>query len=309
MATATPAFHPFRSEAAREEYVSHCRARAAAWPVAAETCWVDTRFGRTLARVSGRASDPPLILLPGGRVSSLMWRDTIATLSAHHRTYALDIVGDAGFSVSTSAIQSTDEYADWLHEVAAALVPTHRFSLLGVSLGGAIAGRYAMRHAERLRALVLIAPAATVLPVSVGFFLRFTLLSLSFKLRGRNVLRGTFAWLFADAFSGDEACRARVEQALADAQLVVRVFRLPHPPWPASLPDEVWRGLRLPCLFLAGENEKLYSARAAVERLRRVAPGVIAEIVPGCGHDLTLVHPDRVAKRVVEFLAGVEREG
>lgn len=59
---------------------------------------------------------------------------------------------------------------------------------------------------------------------------------------------------------------------------------------------------QVPCLFLVGEHEKIYSPRAALRRLSRVAPLVKAEIVPGTGHDLTLVQPDLVARKVLDFL-------
>jgi pimeloyl-ACP methyl ester carboxylesterase len=55
-------------------------------------------------------------------------------------------------------------------------------------------------------------------------------------------------------------------------------------------------------LFLAGENEKLYSARRAVERLSRVAPRVQTEIVPRAGHDLIAVKAEMVNRKVLEFL-------
>ena len=65
----------------------------------------------------------------------------------------------------------------------------------------------------------------------------------------------------------------------------------------------------MPCLFLVGEHEKIYSAKAAVGRLSRAAPQVKAEIIPGAGHYLTLVYPDLVAERVLEFLGEREEVG
>jgi pimeloyl-ACP methyl ester carboxylesterase len=120
---------------------------------------------------------------------------------------------------------------------------------------------------------------------------------------GRRPLRRTCEWLFADAMRGDAACRRRVEQVIADAQMVVRLFALRPPPWPPVLSDEAWRALRVPCLVLVGENEKLYSARAALARLARVAPHVRAEVLPGAGHDLMIVYPDEVAGKTLAFLA------
>jgi pimeloyl-ACP methyl ester carboxylesterase len=296
-------FHPFRSERARLEYDELCAERARDWPVPVETHLIDTKSGTTFVRICGRASDPPLVLLPGARAGSLMWTDMIATLSSHHRTYALDIAGDAGLSVRPGDVKRYEQFVDWLDEVAAVLVPKRRFGLMGVSLGGAISAQYALRHPERLQGVVLVAPAATALRSSPLFFVRLALLSLPILALSGSPLRRTLEWLFSDAVRGDMACRLRAERAMEDARRVVQLFKLSPPPWPPRLNDDEWRGFGVPCLFLVGENEKIYSARAAVARLGRVAPRVKAEVVPGAGHDLTIVYPGLVARKAVEFLA------
>jgi pimeloyl-ACP methyl ester carboxylesterase len=50
------------------------------------------------------------------------------------------------------------------------------------------------------------------------------------------------------------------------------------------------------------ENEKLYPAKQAVERLNTIAPQIRTEIIPGAGHDLTLVQAALVNKTVLDFL-------
>ena len=300
-------FYPFRSEQAKAEYESYALERAKAWPVPSETMLIDSPSGTTFVRVSGRIGDPPLVLLPGVRVGSLMWIDSIAALSAHHRTYALDIIGDAGFSVCTGKLSNYGDLVNWLDEVLRVLVPDGPLSLMGMSFGGAIAAQYALRFPERLRSVLLLAPGGTVLSISFAFSVRAALLSIPIPGLAGSPLRRTFRWLFRDAAQGDDACRARFEQALAHVRMAVRAFALRPPPWPRVLNDEAWRSFSVPCLFLVGENEKLYSARAAVRRLSRVAPQVKAEIIPGAGHDLTLVQADLVFGRVLDFLA--EREG
>jgi pimeloyl-ACP methyl ester carboxylesterase len=59
----------------------------------------------------------------------------------------------------------------------------------------------------------------------------------------------------------------------------------------------------MPILFMVGENEKIYAARKAVLRLQRVAPQITAEIIPGAGHDFTVVQADMVNRKVLDFLA------
>jgi pimeloyl-ACP methyl ester carboxylesterase len=88
---------------------------------------------------------------------------------------------------------------------------------------------------------------------------------------------------------------------------VVRAFALPPPPWPPVFTDKEWQSFRVPCLSLIGENEKMYSAAAAVRRLHRVAPQVQAQIISGAGHDLIMVKPDLVTRKVLEFLGQVEK--
>ena len=291
-------FYPFRSEQAKAEYEAFSLDRAKVWPVLSETMMVETASGQTFVRASGHINDPPLVLLPGARSGSLMWIHNIAALSAHHRTYALDTMGDVGFSVNRRDISKPEDLVNWLDEVFTVLVPKGPLSLMGISYGGWLAGQYALRFPGRVRNVVLLAPACTVLPVSFAFLVRMALLSIPVG----QPLRRTLCWLFRDAVRGGDTCRALVEEAIADVQMAVRLFDLPRPPWPTVIDDKAWQGFSVPCLFLVGENEKIYSAKAAVRRLRRVAPQVKAEIIPGAGHDLTMVQADLVARKVLAFL-------
>jgi len=75
-------------------------------------------------------------------------------------------------------------------------------------------------------------------------------------------------------------------------------------PMPPVLTDTEWGSLRTPTLFVAGENEVIYSAKKAVRRLKRVAPQVTTEIIPGAGHDLTFVQTAMVNERILRFLKG-----
>jgi len=300
-------FYPFKSERSKSEYQAYYAERVKAWPVACETMFLDTPSGTTLVRASGRVTDPPLVLLPGARATSLMWSDCVATLSAHHRVYALDILGDAGLSVSRREKLKPDDLARWLDEVFAVLVPDGTLSLMGISYGGLLAGQYAVRFPRRLRNVVLVAPGGFVLPFSFGFFARMAFLCLPVPGLGGGPFRRMIHWLFLDAERGGDACRARLAETITDLKMSWRHFALPAPDWPTTLDDKGWQDFGVPCLFLVGQNEKIYSAKAAVARLHRVAPQVKTEIIPGAGHDLVLAQPALVASKVLEFLG--EREG
>jgi pimeloyl-ACP methyl ester carboxylesterase len=195
-----------------------------------------------------------------------------------------------------------DALVEWLDEVFRVLVPEGPLDLLGLSYGGWLAGLYGLRHPERLRKVVLVAPGGTVLRFSFAFFMQvMMILAIRWPGASEDTLHRALRWVFADAFRND-ACRKYVEGDVTWMLQAGRYFALPRLVWPTVLDDDAWRRWSVPCLFLVGEHEKIYSPTAALKRLRRVAPLVEAEVVPGAGHDLAMVQPDHVARRVLEFL-------
>lgn len=299
---ATQSFYPFRSEQAKTEYEAYYQKKSESWPVPYETRVVETPSARTFVRISGRASDPPLILLAGARGTSLMWIPNIATLCEHYRTYALDTIADTGLSVARTEIKKPEDLTRWLDEVIPALVPAGRVNLVGMSYGGWLASQVALGSPGLLRKVVMLAPGSTVLRLSPFFVFRILILSAHLPGHKERSLRKTFQWLFRDAMRSGEAGRALTEQVVQDMIMTGQQYALPRPVWPTVLSDEEWRRFPVPGLFMVGENEKIYSAKAAVRKLNRLAPQVKTEIIPNAGHDLTFVQADLVSRKIVSFL-------
>lgn len=227
-----------------------------------------------------------------------MWIPNIAALSAHYRTYALDSINDTGLSASRRSIRTPEHLVDWLDEVLAALVPKGSLSLVGMSYGGWLASLYALRFPTRLQKVVLLAPAATVLPVSWAFISR-ALLTL---IPGADFRRKFYYWLLHDTVQSGETGRAWVDQAVADWAVAERCFG-PLPAIAATvMTDNALQSLGVPVLFLVGENEKVYSAREAVKRLNRVAPHIKTDTIPNAGHDLWIAQADLVTRKILCFL-------
>lgn len=295
----TSAAHPFRSLQAKAEYEALYTARAKSWPVASETKLIESASGRTFVRLSGRLADPPLVLLPGSKGTSLTWIPNIAALSDRYRTYALDSIYDFGLSVARRKLSQTEDLLNWLDEVLQVLVPEGSLNLLGLSYGGALASEYALRFPQRVRKLVLLAPAATALPTSLAMLSR-AMLTL---IPGADFRKKFYYWLLRDAVRGGGTSRAIIDEAIADWDVAERCFG----PLPLIVPrvmeDQVLHSFKVPSLFLVGENEKIYSAQKAVSRLNRVAPQIKTEIIPGAGHDLWLSQAEMVNEKILDFLA------
>jgi len=71
---------------------------------------------------------------------------------------------------------------------------------------------------------------------------------------------------------------------------------------PSVLKDQELQSIRVPALFLVGENEKVYSAQKAVQRLSRVAPQIKTEVLADTGHGLTFTQVKLINKKVLDFL-------
>jgi pimeloyl-ACP methyl ester carboxylesterase len=296
-------YHPFRSPEAKERYLKIYDRRAESWPVASETRMVETSYGLTFVRISGPVDAPTLVLLPSASGTSLMWIPNIEALAGHFRVYALDNIYDFGRSVYTRAFETPDDFVGWLDELFSALELGDEINLMGLSYGGWLTSQYALGFPERLDKIVMLAPAATVFPLT-GEWAWHGLLAM---IPHRYFLEDMTYWLFEDLVQKDEASRLLVDELVDETFVALRCFKLKMLVHPTVLSDEDLQNIRVPALFLVAENEKLYSAREAVRRLNSVAPRIETGIIPGAGHDLTFVQADLVNRKILEFLKRPDR--
>lgn len=289
--------HPYRSAEAKRDFLASYDARANEWPVPSATTTVDTAYGPTFVRISGPETAPALVLLHGAGGSALHWLPNIAALSEHHRTYAVDIVGDHGRSIYTRQLESAVDYSKWLDDVLDGLGLEHDVNLAGLSYGGWIAARYALHAPDRLHKVVLLAPAGTVSPLPFAWIWRGALVALPHRSFTKSFLH----WVLEDLAQQDEGSLL-LGEATDAAYLAIRSHKPRQMAPPDVLTDTELQSFAMPVLFAVGENEKLYSATEAVERLNEVAPKIQTRIVPSAGHGFTIVQADLVNPMIVEFL-------
>jgi pimeloyl-ACP methyl ester carboxylesterase len=145
---------------------------------------------------------------------------------------------------------------------------------------------------------VLLAPAATVLPLRIAFLARAVLC----LIPHRSFTRRFLYWLFEDLVRKDAAGRRAVDEGVAGMVLAARCFKPTRGVWPTVLKDADFAALRVPTLYVVGEHEQQYSAQQAVQRLTKVAPDIKTAIIPDAGHDLTFVQAGLVTRTVLAFL-------
>lgn len=294
-----PPYHPFRSQKARERYLKHYEMREQSWPVASESITVDTSFGQTFVRVSGVINAKPLVLLPSAAATSLFWKPNIEALSQKFRVYAVDNIYDFGRSVYQRPITGADDMVNWLDGLFDALKLGNSVNLMGLSHGAWLTSQYALHFPSRLDKIVLCAPPATIFPLP-GVWAWYGITAL---IPQRYFLMNMMRWMFKDLTQKeDDVSKKLVNDLVDDAFIGLRCYKLKMPVTPTVLSDEELRSLTMPTLFLVGENEVIYSAQQAVQRLNTVAPNIRTEIIPHAGHDLTIVQAEMVNRMVIEFL-------
>jgi pimeloyl-ACP methyl ester carboxylesterase len=297
-ATEPSEYHPFRSLPAKTQFLALYETMERDWPVESELRTVGTSHGRTFVRITGPTEAPPLVLLHGAGGSSLHWGPNVEALSQRFRTYAVDVIDDFGRSVYARPIESADEYVRWLDELFDALELGDQVNLMGLSYGGWIASQYVLRHPERVGKVVLLAPAETVLPLDDAWIWR----TLSTVLPHRYFTERLLYWLMEDLAQASDSGRELLNQWTDLGFAAVASYKPKGLVPPSVLTEEEWQSITVPLLYLVGENEKIYPADRAVERLAAVAPHVQAEIIPGAGHDLSVVQAELVNRKVLEFL-------
>ncbi|KMQ49537.1 carboxylesterase [Chitinispirillum alkaliphilum] len=291
-------FHPFKSSKAKLEYLAYEDAMVKNWPVISEEKTVTTSFGKTFMRISGPVDAPPLVLLPGGGSNSLIWDANIEAFSEKYRTYALDNIYDWGRSVYVRKIENGQDFANWLDELFDTLQLGNSINLAGYSYGGWVASQYALNFPARLAGLVLIAPAWTILDVTMEFLFAMAKSILPIRTFKSDMMY----WVWKDLAEMGETGKRRVEDRIDYYQIAMKCFKFKTGVQPTVLTDTELNQLKMPVLYLVGENETIYDGESAINRLRETAPQIETFFIRNTGHDLMFTHTDMVNRRILEFL-------
>lgn len=106
---------------------------------------------------AGPREAPAVVLVPGFSVPAYVWEPLDrALVDAGFRVVRFDLYG-RGWSARPDVTYDRDLFATQLRELLDALA-LERPHLVGLSMGGAIVGRFAAQSPERVRSLTLIAP-------------------------------------------------------------------------------------------------------------------------------------------------------
>lgn len=261
----------YRYADSRQELSQFMDQALAAWPYPYETNMIETRLGKTHVFTAGEKSKPALLLLHGAQSNLLSWGGDIPQYIADYYVVAPDIPGEAGKSDAVRLQWNNDDAVNWLNELLDGLGITVA-TIIGMSLGGYYAMRFAADFPQKVKKLVLIAPGGIVKP---GIKLFITALKYSGK--GMKDPEKARKMVFGDAQVHPMAVEFFM---LTQKHMQPRIKPLP------LIQDKTLRGIRAPMLFILGENDALFDAKKAARRIASVVPNAQTVTIPQGGHGL-----------------------
>ncbi|MBT3142055.1 MULTISPECIES: alpha/beta fold hydrolase [Roseobacteraceae] len=125
--------------------------------------FIELSLGVTHFQWHGPVRGPIAVCVHGLTTPSFVWQGLVPGLTAMgYRVLTYDLYG-RGYSDRPKDPQTADFFITQLEELLATQDITEDITLIGYSMGGAIATSYAAKHPHRVRHLVLLASAGMIL--------------------------------------------------------------------------------------------------------------------------------------------------
>ncbi|MDP9475805.1 MAG: alpha/beta hydrolase [Actinomycetota bacterium] len=241
---------------------------------------------------------PEAILFVHGNIASWRWWEEVMDLlpEEEYHAYAPDSRG-CGLTDKPDRGHSIEQFAEDVEAFADAL-NLKKFTLVGHSLGGATALRYATRYPRRLERLVLLDPPPAQ-GVKIARYGRplFRHWQRDKRALGR-ALKGTAPTRAYDPFFEklvDEAFEAGGQVFEGNARALAQM----------DVSGELGR-IEVPTLLIAGGMSGWSSLRG-IRKMHRAIPNGRLKIVPDAGHSLNVEDPRKFADLLTGFCRATSR--
>ena len=254
---------------------------------------------------------PVLVLLHGFGDSYTTWEGWVRELKTRRRVITVDLPGHGLTRAPVDTVLRIDSLADFVDRFAAALA-LPKFAVAGNSMGGGVAWELAVRHPDRINALILVDAAGFANDKPPGE------LPLAFKILqypiGRAFLRNIDnRFLIREGVRTDVYDKSLVTPAFVDRWAEFQrapghraiLMSVSIPGQPADLVAMLGT-IKVPTLILWGEADPLLEP-ASARKFAAAIPGSKLITFPQVGHLPQIEIPARSAAAVAEFLDTVAK--
>jgi 2-hydroxy-6-oxonona-2,4-dienedioate hydrolase len=254
---------------------------------------------------AGSPDKPGLIFLHGTGGHAEAYVRNLGPHSAHFNTYAIDMLGH-GYTAKPDYDYEIPRYIDHLLAFIDA-VGIDKVSLSGESLGGWVAGAFAVAHPDRVNRLVLnTAGADKVRPEALASLRASTQESVDDPSWER--VRKRLEWLMfdpADVHDDLVASRQRIYRAPTMKEGIKRILCLHtiDARKRFAVKPEEWAEIKAPTLVLWTTHDPTAAVNVG-EELAAAIPGSKFAVMKDCGHWPQFEDAETFNRIHIEFLLG-----
>ncbi|MCI2419002.1 alpha/beta fold hydrolase [Saccharopolyspora sp. K220] len=275
-----------------EEFFAAYDAVLRRWPDDVSCVDLQSAYGTTRVQICGPEDGVPLVLLPGGGTTSMVWFGNVADFARAHRVYAVDLMGDVGRSVHDGApLRGVADLMAWLDTFYDAL-GLDAAQLCGHSYGAWIALNYALHAPRRVSRLALLDPTNCFAGMRLRYLLHAVPLLLKRTAEGE---RAFHQWETGGA-TEDPVWQGFLDEAADARRSKVVAMRRPKA---ADL-----RTCNIPTLVLLAERSRAHDVQRVSAGARRLLPDVtVTTLLDASHHSLPTERPAELNRLLTEFLA------
>jgi pimeloyl-ACP methyl ester carboxylesterase len=264
--------------------------------------YLDLPGQRIHLRDTGPRDKPAVIMLHGFASSLHTWEPWAQSLSATHRVITLDLPGSG-----LSTPDPTGDYSDprSIETLAAILdqLNLKQVSLIGHSMGGKIAWKFAAKYPELVTKLVLVSPDGFIPPGSIIGKPPTVPLSMQMMrfVLPKSMLKSSLAVAFGDPTAFPPSLVTRYyDMMLAPGSRAALLARLAQAT-PVD-PVPLLKSISTPTLLVWGENDRMIPFTNSADYLATL-PNVKLANFPTLGHVPHEEAPSLSLPAVTAFLA------
>ena len=271
---------------------------------AGEGEFVTLSDGVRMHYVTRGAQGSPVILIHGLMDSALNWSKNIDALAREHRVWAIDLIGFGFSSRVTAPTYSLKYFARSVREWMDAQELT-RASVVGHSLGGAVALELAHDFPARVDKLILIAPGTyrVNVPPAVNLAARVPYVPralVGWATTSRRARRSAWRGALGDAYRIDAPEVKKYARPLRVRGTADALVAMAASPRESDLPAGLTR-IAARTLILWGDRDLAVPVEHG-EHHERNLPNAKCVILEGAGHVPQIACPDVVNRLMLEFL-------
>jgi 3-oxoadipate enol-lactonase len=248
---------------------------------------------------------PPIVLTHSFLCDGSMFREQVGPLSLSHRVINIDIRGHGRSGPSESPFTIYDLADDVLAVLDAEGVASAIW--MGLSIGGFLSIRAALRHPERVRALVLLDTDAG--PESAWKKVKYSALKWGLQTIGPRYVVPNLLPIFLGATTLRQRPEVRSEYERIFMAMRVRSI-CPGIDAIKARDDLLGRldEITVPTLVVVGEEDQplpVWKSR----RISDAIPGAELVVIPQAGHLSAIENPAPVTAAITRFLAQLDTAG